>query len=64
MIVIRSDAPVEENQHALKESQIARTALIEERTRLPNRQKTQPRTITKRHTRTRIQADQTPTRRV
>jgi transposase len=35
------DAPADKNQHALKELQIARMALIKERTRLLNRQKTQ-----------------------
>jgi len=35
------DAPAGRNQHALKELQIARLALIKERTRLLNRSKTQ-----------------------
>jgi len=52
---LEPDAPAEKNQHALKELQIARMALIKERTRLLNRQKTQTLTITKRHTRTRIE---------
>jgi len=36
-----ADAPAGRNQHALKELQIARLALIKERTRLLNRSKTQ-----------------------
>jgi transposase len=41
------DVPAGENQHALKELQIARMALIKERTRLLNRSKTQPLAILK-----------------
>ncbi len=35
------DEPIDRNQHVLKELQVARTALIKERTRLKNRAKTQ-----------------------
>ncbi|WP_421951278.1 IS110 family transposase [Pelagibacterium sp.] len=46
--------PQPENQHVLKELQIARMALIKDRTRLLNRQKTQTLAITRRQTRARL----------
>ena len=42
------DAPIEENRHALRELQVARMALIKERTRVLNRQKTQTLALVKR----------------
>jgi len=48
------DAPVDKNQPALKEMQIARMALIKERTRLLNRSKTQTLTILKRQSKARL----------
>jgi transposase len=48
------DRPAEKNHHALKELQIARMALIKDRTRLLNRLKTQTLAITKRQTRARL----------
>jgi len=48
------DPPRGENQHHLKELQVARMALIKERTRLLNRQKTQTLAVTKRQTRARL----------
>lgn len=42
------DVPVEENRHALRELQVARMALIKERTRVMNRQKTQTLALVKR----------------
>lgn len=48
------DRPQGENQQALKELQIARMALIKERTRLLNRQKTQTLAVTKRQTKARL----------
>jgi transposase len=44
----------DENQHELKELQVARMALIKERTRLLNRLKTQNMALTKRQTKARI----------
>lgn len=48
------DPPAEQNHHALKELQIARMALIKDRTRLLNRLKTQTLALTKRQTRARL----------
>jgi len=48
------DPPAEQNRHALKELQIARMALIKDRTRLLNRLKTQTLPVTKRQTRARL----------
>jgi transposase len=48
------DAPAERNQHALKELQIARMALIKERTRLLNRSKTQTLAILKSQSKARL----------
>lgn len=48
------DAPPEENQSELKELQIARMALIKERTRLLNRAKTQSLALLKRQSRARL----------
>ena len=48
------DAPTDKNQPALKELQIARMALIKERTRLLNRSKTQSLTILKRQSKARL----------
>jgi transposase len=44
------DAPAAQNQHALKELQIARTALVKDRTRQLNRLKTQSLTLNRRQT--------------
>ena len=49
------DAPTDKNQPALKELQIARMALIKERTRLLNRSKTQSLTVLKRQSRARLE---------
>lgn len=49
------DAPAEENQHALKELQIACMALIKERTRLPNRSRTQTLAILRRQSKARLE---------
>lgn len=51
---LEPDAPIDENQQALKELQVARTALIKESTRLKNRDKTQTLAILKRHFKARI----------
>lgn len=48
------DRPADENQRALKELQVARMALVKDRTRLKNRMKTQTLAITKRQTRARL----------
>ena len=48
------DAPTDKNQPALKELQIARMALIKERTRLLNRSKTQSLAILKRQSKARL----------
>ena len=56
------DAPTDKNQPALKELQIARMALIKERTRLLNRSKTQTLAILKRQSKARLGTDQTPAR--
>jgi transposase len=48
------DVPAGKNQHALKELQIARMALIKERTRLLNRSKTQTLAILKRQSKARL----------
>ena len=48
------DRPAGENQHALKQLQIARMALIKERTRLLNRSKTQTLPILKRQSKARL----------
>lgn len=48
------DAPADKNQPALKEMQIARMALIKERTRLLNRSKTQTLAILKRQSKARL----------
>lgn len=49
------DAPTDKNQPALKELQIARMALIKERTRLLNRSKTQTLAILKRQSKARLE---------
>lgn len=49
------DAPIQENQHALRELQVGRMALIKERTRLLNRQKIQTVVLLKRHTSARLE---------
>lgn len=49
------DAPTDKNQPALKELQIARMALIKERTRLLNRSKTQSLAILKRQSKARLE---------
>jgi len=51
---LEPDAPADKNQHALKELQVARMALIKERTRLLNRQKTQTLAILKRQSKARL----------
>ena len=48
------DEPVDRNQHVLKELQVARTALIKERTRLKNREKTQTLPLLKRQSKARL----------
>lgn len=48
------DSPAVEGQNELKELQIARTALVKDRTRLKNRLKTQVLAITRRQTRARL----------
>lgn len=49
------DVPAGKNQHDLKELQIARMALIKERTRLLNRSKTQSLTVLKRQSKARLE---------
>ena len=49
-----ADKPADEGQDELKELQIARTALVKDRTRLKNRLKTQTLTITRRQTKARL----------
>jgi len=49
------DLPAGRNQHALKELQIARMALVKERTRLLNRSKTQTMAILKRQSKARLE---------
>jgi transposase len=49
------DAPVEEDRHALRELQVARMALIKERTRMLNRQKTQRLDLLKRQSKARLE---------
>lgn len=51
---LEPDAPADKNQYALKELQIARMALIKERTRLLNRQKTQTLAILRRQSKARL----------
>jgi transposase len=46
---LQPDEPAREDQHELKELQVARTALVKDRTRLLNRIKTQTLALTKRH---------------
>lgn len=48
------DEPVGRKQHVLKELQVARTALIKERTRLKNREKTQTLPLLKRQSKVRL----------
>lgn len=48
---LQPDAPKRKDQHELKELQIARTALVKDRTRLLNRIKTQTLALTKRRSR-------------
>ena len=52
---LEPDAVADKNQPALKELQVARTALIKDRTRLMNRLKTQTLTLTKRQSKARIE---------
>lgn len=47
-LAVQPDDPLREDQHELKELQIARTALVKDRTRLLNRIKTQTLAVTKR----------------
>ena len=49
------DAPADKNQHALKQLQIVRMALIKDRTRLLNRSKTQALALLKRHSKARLE---------
>ena len=49
-----ADKPADEGQDELKELQVARTALVKDRTRLKNRLQTQTLAITRRHTRARL----------
>lgn len=46
---LQPDAPAHEEHHKLKELQVARTALVKDRTRLLNRIQTQTFALTKRH---------------
>ena len=48
------DKPADERQNELKELQVARTALVKDRTRLKNRLKTQTLAITRRQTKARL----------
>lgn len=48
---LQPDVPAREDHHALKELQVARTALVKDRTRLLNRIKTQTLALTKRRSR-------------
>lgn len=48
------DAQIDENRHAIRELQVARMALIKERTRVMNRQKTQTLALVKRLSRARL----------
>ena len=52
---LEPDVPAGENQHALKELQIARMALVKERTRLLNRSKTQTLAVLKRQSKARLE---------
>jgi transposase len=52
---LEPDAPKDKNQPALRELQIARMALIKERTRLLNRYKTQSLTLLKRQAKARLE---------
>tara|TARA_R110002167_G_scaffold271573_1_gene478123 strand:+ start:1318 stop:2250 length:933 start_codon:yes stop_codon:yes gene_type:complete len=51
---LEPDMPADKNQHALKQLQIARMALVKERTRLLNRMKTQTLAILKRQSKARL----------
>jgi len=51
---LEADMPADENQHDLKELQVARMALIKDRTRLKNRSKTQTLVLLKRQTKARL----------
>jgi len=51
---LEPDRPADENQRALKELQVARMAMVKDRTRLKNRMKTQTLAITKRQTGARL----------
>ena len=51
---LMADKPADEGQDELKELQVARTALVKDRTRLKNRLKTQTLAITRRQTRARL----------
>ena len=48
---LQPDAPAQENQHEIKALQVARTALVKDRTRLLNRVKTQTLALSKRRSR-------------
>jgi transposase len=54
LLNLSPDMPVDRNQHVLKELQVARTALIKERTRLGNREKTQTLPLVKRQSKARL----------
>lgn len=51
---LQPDRPANETIHELKELQIARTALVKDRTRLLNRIKTQALSLTERHSKARL----------
>lgn len=51
---LEPDMPADKNQHALKELQVARMALVKERTRLLNRMKTQSLALLKRQCKARL----------
>ena len=51
---LQPDRPTHKNQHALKELQVERTALIKDQTRLRNRLKTRTLALTKRHAKARL----------
>ena len=53
-LALEPDAPIDENHHDLKELQVARTALVKDRTRLLNRLKTQTLALTKRRSKAQI----------
>ena len=53
-LALEPDAPIAKDHHELKELQVARTALVKDRTRLLNRLKTQTLALTKRRSKAQI----------